>query len=172
MHMMIDTETWGLATNSAIRSIGVAIFSPTMLNNQMTDTYYSAVKDNTGIRQDSTVEWWSKQSAEAQSVFDNPELLEIVLKRLTELFHDYHCDCVWAHGPVFDIPLLENAYARSWMKAPWKYWNIRDTRTIYDLAQEKPTSLPGYMTKHHALHDAVNQAAAVQRSYQILFAKR
>lgn len=171
MHMMIDTETWGLAANSAIRSIGVTVFSPYAQNGLMLDKYYTAVTDETGVRQDDTVEWWNKQSVEAQSVFNDPMPLVNSLKQLKELFYRHECNCVWAHGSVFDIPLLENAFARSWMKAPWKYWNIRDTRTIYDLAREKPTSLPGFMVKHHALHDAVNQAAAVQRSYQKLFAK-
>lgn len=171
MHMMIDTETWGLAANSAIRSIGVVVFRPMDEPGKVIEEFYTAVTDETGAKLDSTVEWWSKQSAEAQSVFNNPELLPLVLKRVTDVFWRNKCTCVWANGSVFDIPLMENAYSRCWLTHPWKYWNIRDTRTIYDLAQEKPRALPGYGVKHHALHDAYNQAVAVQRSYRKLFAK-
>lgn len=158
MHMMIDTETWGLAANSAIRSIGIVVFCPMDEPGRVVEEFYTAVDDKTGAKLDSTVEWWSKQSAEAQSVFENPEILPLALRNVTEIFYRNRCSCVWAHGSVFDVPLMENAYSRCWVSHPWNYKNVRDTRTIYELAGETIVSLPGYETKHHALHDAYNQA--------------
>ena len=170
MHMMIDTETWGLAANSAIRSVGLVFFDPYAEPGKVGTRYYCATIDETGTKDEKTEKWWSEQSEEARSVFVNPVDIGVVLSDIHILYRGT-CEKVWAHGSVFDIPLLENAFARHGLEAPWNYKDVRDTRTIYELAGETIVSLPGYETKHHALHDAYNQAVAVQRSYRKLFAK-
>ena len=43
----------------------------------------------------------------------------------------------------------------------WKFWEVRDTRTLFDLA-DVSVRIEG---KHNALTDAVAQAKAVQQSY-------
>jgi hypothetical protein len=48
---------------------------------------------------------------------------------------------------------------------PWSFWQVRDTRTIFDLGinPDRPDVLA-----HHALHDAYNQAIGVQNVFRKL----
>jgi hypothetical protein len=71
---------------------------------------------------------------------------------------------VWSHGSNFDTVLIENAYRAIGRKAWWKYTNVRDTRTLFDVANYKYTARGG----HDALEDATNQAKAVIEAYKQL----
>ena len=44
---------------------------------------------------------------------------------------------------------------------PWKFWQIRDTRTLYSLVDMQ---LPK-TAKHHCLYDCYNQILGVQASF-------
>jgi len=46
----------------------------------------------------------------------------------------------------------------------WKFWEVRDTRTLFDLANVS-VRIEG---KHNALTDAVAQSRAVQQAYKKL----
>ena len=69
---------------------------------------------------------------------------------------------VWCHSPNFDCVILENAYRLCNLEIPWKFYNLRDTRTIYDLGNVKLKTIGE--TKHHALHDCYNQILALKQS--------
>ena len=62
-------------------------------------------------------------------------------------------DKVWSNGSGFDIVIAESAFRDLDMKYPWQFWNVRDCRTIYDLAG---VSLKdgGHVTSHKAVEDA------------------
>jgi hypothetical protein len=45
---------------------------------------------------------------------------------------------------------------------PWNYWQIRDTRTLFDLGFDPDMPKGG---KHDALQDAIRQAVGVQNMY-------
>ena len=56
------------------------------------------------------------------------------------------------------------------VEAPWKYWDVRDTRTIYELARFDLRSLKRSNGVHHnALDDAKHQVIGVQQSYSRLY---
>jgi len=76
-------------------------------------------------------------------------------------------DKVWSNGSVFDIMVAENAFRQLGMQNPWNFWNIRDCRTIYDIAG---VSLKdgGHVTSHKAVEDAERQAIVVQDAYRKL----
>lgn len=172
MHLMLDLETWGKSPGCAIRSIGAVAFDPH--NDTHSAMFYTNVDDPWGTRDTETVAWWDEQSLDAQSVFsENVIPLRTALTKLTAFYKSNNCKRLWCHGAGFDAPIIECSYSLAWMRREFftQYMWVRDTRTIYELAGEKPISLPGFMTKHHALHDAVNQAAAVQRSYKKLSIK-
>jgi hypothetical protein len=71
---------------------------------------------------------------------------------------------VWSHGAIFDINIAENAFRQLDMRIPWSFWNVRDTRTLYDVTG---VSLKdgGHVTTHKAVEDAERQAIVVQRAY-------
>jgi 3' exoribonuclease, RNase T-like len=71
---------------------------------------------------------------------------------------------VWSHGSNFDTVILENAYRLIGGSPWWDYKNVRDTRTLFDVAGCTYTAKGG----HDALEDARNQAEAVQKAYQQL----
>ena len=59
---------------------------------------------------------------------------------------------------------LEAAARAVGKEAPWKFWDARDTRTVYGLAGFDPRSVPKSGVAHHALDDALYQVTCVQRA--------
>lgn len=172
MEAMIDLETWGKKPGCQVRSVGAVLFDPFDWSKSMPTFYANCdtpVQAGLGLVRDAeTEQWWSGQSWDAQAVFGaspNYDLPYVV----AELFKFVSgCDYVWSHGKEFDLSILEDIAARCWIDVPWKFWNKMDTRTIYRLAGVKPTARPGYGTKHHAMHDAFNQAYAVQTAFSAI----
>lgn len=135
-------------------------------------------------RDPETVKWWNDQSAEAQAAFADPVDLREGLERfalwLFEITGSPDTDghtfegafCIWAHGPQFDISILEAAYHAVGLPVPWHYRAPRDTRTAFDMAGINDHS--GFMalfdtgTLHHALDDAICQAKAVCAAHRII----
>ena len=68
---------------------------------------------------------------------------------------------VWSHGAIFDIVILEDVCKKLQQAVTWKFWEVRDTRTLFDLANVS-INIEG---KHNALNDAIAQSKAVQQSY-------
>jgi len=54
----------------------------------------------------------------------------------------------------------EHAYRESLLDIPWRFWNVRDCRTIKDLFESKRGGLNDNFTgvAHNALDDAIHQA--------------
>ena len=61
--------------------------------------------------------------------------------------------------------ICENIFRKLNKAVPWQFWEVRCTRTLFDLGinPERPPVL-----KHHALEDAWNQAVGVQHVFQKL----
>jgi hypothetical protein len=175
-HIMLDIETLGTKPGCAIASIGACVFSQQGVG----DTFYRIVNISAGANghptwpsfDSKTISWWMQQSDEARSIFNSTEARHIV-----EVLHDLCEWCckhgepgiyLWCHGAPFDAPIVEAAYDALWAgdNIPWKFWNIRDTRTLYDISGVKPDRLSG--THHNALDDAKAQAEAVIAGYAAL----
>lgn len=170
MEAMIDIETWGKVPGCQIRSIGAVLFDPYDWSKPMIEFYRNveiAGQEQMGLTKDpSTVEWWGKQSWAAQSVFASPfpVMLHTALSDLFQFARD--AKFFWSHGN-FDMPIIETAASKCWLHTPWgmRPGGFRfkmDTRPVYRFANVKADPRPGYTTKHHALHDAYNQAYAIQ----------
>jgi hypothetical protein len=112
-----------------------------------------------------TLKWWKEQSRESRfEVFENKERESIkdVLLSLSAFIKN--CKYVWSNSPSFDCVILENVYKKLDIETPWKFWNLRDTRTVYALAS---TSLKDYSdknTSHNALYDCYNQIKCLKAS--------
>jgi hypothetical protein len=172
-HIMIDMETLDTSSSTVILTIGAVLFDPRgedMIDRielrptmeEQTDVYGRSISDD-------TLRWWSEQSPEAiqeamgdQNRISYRECMEKLYK-----FCWNRADKVWSNGSVFDIMIAEHAFRELEIKNPWQFWNIRDCRTIYDLAG---VSLKdgGHVTSHKALEDAERQAIVVQKAYQKL----
>lgn len=170
MHVMIDLETLGTSPGSIILSIGAVSFCP--MRQEIRDEFYVNVcRENSqacGMTIDqSTVDWWSRQSQEAiAALLVDPVHPSDAAQKFREFWSISNGEFVWSHGATFDIPLMEAMFRITCMPVPWKFWNARDTRTIFDISRCNPDRTKG--THHNALDDARNQAEAVLKAYRSL----
>lgn len=172
-HVMMDLETWGTRSGSALRSVGAVVFDPKETGVDA-ETFYANIDrqscSDMGLTEDaSTVAWWDRQSAEAEATLavDQRPLREVV-RDFNRWFRATGCAHVWSHGASFDVVLWEWACLACDEKEPWKFWDVRDTRTLYHLAGVDLKSVPRDGVHHNALDDAVHQARCVQLAYQTL----
>lgn len=172
--IMLDLETWGTRPGSALRSIGAVTFDP---NSEGTGSeFYVNISDMScelaGLYVDpNTVAWWERQSKAAQdALLINQQPLHDALWSFTNWWSTMGGERIWSHGANFDQPILEAAYvACGHPGAPWSFWNSRCTRTLFDIAGVDTRKLKSNEVAHNALHDAKNQARAVQACMKHLF---
>lgn len=165
---MLDLETFGKKPGCIIRSIGAVFFD---LNGDTGQEFYMNVDaascEAIGLTYDpDTVEWWKKQSREAQDglLADQRKVLNAVVGFNT-WFKLHGGKTVWCQGASFDAPVWEAVCEAAKTKAPWQFWAIRDTRTVYDLFDFDPKTIKRGGTYHNALADAQYQVECVQTAY-------
>lgn len=170
--VMIDIETLGTKPGAAILSIGAVMFGASGLGK----TFYAPVSltscTDAGLTVDAeTVQWWMFQSEAARAAAFAPgaEPLASALLRFAAWFHDQGGVHPWSHGATFDVPLLDAAFSACHLSAPWAFWNVRDTRTLYDQAGVKVDRSHG--TQHNALDDAIAQAKTAVKAMRVLRAR-
>jgi hypothetical protein len=171
--IMIDLETLATSPNAAVLTIGAVKFDPfsNELDSPSCEKFYVKVDIDScdelelDVSND-TLEWWSKQSKEAQEeAFSTEDRIHV-----REAFNQLYKFCwgakrVWSHGAAFDTVICENIFRKLNKAIPWSFWEVRDTRTLFDLGID-PKRPP--VLKHHALEDAWNQAVGVQNVFQRL----
>lgn len=175
-HIMIDLETIGTRPGSAILTIGAVRFDPATNSLNGCDplalptetAFYRRIDREScarlGLTEDAGTLSWSRQALEARrEAFDAAPRHDI-----TEVMAEFARWCgrdpfPWSHGASFDVVLCEAVFERLDIRTPWKFWNVRDTRTLYAFTGEKPIRDRNH---HHALCDAAAQADAVQRAYR------
>lgn len=163
-HVMIDLETMSTAPDAAIVSIGAVVFDPRYGKINRNRTFYMELDWDTQNRRtdSSTIEWWDKQTEEAREGLNGMDELDDALKQLADFLpQDAR---VWGNGSVFDIGILENAYRQSKISIPWKFWNVRDCRTILDMYESQRGGFSKTANRqgaHNALDDAIFQAEYV-----------
>ena len=168
-HIMLDLETLSTKPTAVILSIGAVLFTEQGIHEQ----FYTAIKQPEDLMgswaldgrfhvEQSTLDWWDKQSPEARLVFTDPKALEIenALDAFTAWIYDVTEDWqqvrMWGNGSSFDNVILSHAYWRCEYKQPWKFYNDRCYRTVKNMYPNVKKRRVG--THHHALDDAVTQA--------------
>lgn len=165
--VMIDLETLATSTDAAILTIGAVKFDPFGYDVDFTenDKFYVKVDLDSCSElnltvSDDTINWWATQSKEAQDeAFSQTNRVDIF-----DAFQDLYKFCwgaqrVWSNGAGFDIVICETVFSRIHKATPWKYWQVRDVRTMFDLGID-PMRPP--VTAHNALADALAQAISIQ----------
>jgi DNA polymerase III epsilon subunit-like protein len=157
-NVMIDIETLATQPNAIILSIAAVKFN--FANDEVSTfsvnidpkscTQYGMVKDQ------ATVDWWKDQRPEAlKSFMKNQITLVDALTQLREFVTPN--DVWWCNGMNFDYPILEWSYKAIGASVPWKYWNLRDARTVYAICDLDMRSFPRVGTYHNALDDCLTQ---------------
>ena len=166
---MIDLETLATTPDAAILTIGSCKFDPTATD--VHSTYYERIvletqEDYGRVINEDTLAWWSQQDKQIQEDAFGEGTDRIDLRDAMKKLYTFGLGTtnVWSHGAIFDVVIIEDI-CRSFQQAvTWKFWEVRDTRTLFDLAGVS-VRIEG---KHNALTDAVAQAQAVQESYKKL----
>lgn len=166
---MIDLETLATTPNAAILTIGACKFDPKA--SDIDSTFYERIQlesqENYGrVINEDTLGWWSQQDPQIQEDAFSEGNDRIDLKDAMKKLYTFGLGTsnVWSHGSIFDVVIIEDI-CRSFQQAvTWKFWEVRDTRTLFDLA-DVSVRIEG---KHNALTDAMAQSRAVQQSYKKL----
>lgn len=177
MDVMLDLETLGKKPGCVVLSIGALAFEPLADelpkpgNGQFVFYQNLTIWDQLllGLQVDpETLDWWKVQSEEAKTalVADQITLNGGLFRFVTWLGNlpGKTKGKVWAKSPEFDCSVLEEAARRVGVNLPWDFRDKADVRTIGyvgDLCEAG--AVPATKgTKHNALDDCFNQAAAVQ----------
>lgn len=179
-NISLDIETAGKGPNAAIVSIGAVVFDP--LTGELGSEFYQVIKlassANYGQLDADTLQWWFKQTPEAQAVFNDTSAVS--LRTALELFSAWleqtgpvKTRMVWGNGPAFDNVIVSSAYNAIEIKTPWYFNNDRCVRTILNMARDICRIDPKVLVKlegtaHNALDDAKYQARYVWVAYQAL----
>jgi len=170
-HFMIDLETMGVRPTSAIVSIGVVHFDKTSVLGEFYTPVSLADCLKHGLTQDqSTIDWWAKQPAEARDAWqrpDAPPLADALVKmsRWMQTFATPKFICPWGNGSDFDNVLMVNAFNALSADPPWKFYNHHCFRTMKNMFQV--ADVPRQGTHHNALDDAHHQVRHFQSILQV-----
>jgi 3' exoribonuclease, RNase T-like len=166
MDVMFDLETLDVKPSAVILSLGAVKFDPREKGidpNAPKLSLRISVDEQSLLGRsisESTLEWWSTQSKEAQEAAFSDEG-RIPLVEAVDHFHKFvwNSDRIWSQGS-FDVNIMEHLYTSLNRPYAWQYWQVRDSRTLFDFIDGNLDR-----TKHHdAVEDAISQAEGVQRA--------
>ncbi len=164
---MIDLEGLETDPDTCILTIAAQAFDP-FGHGHYEQSYYARVtlesQPDRAIDQ-GTIDWWATQPAIVRDEAFNEEgriPLDQALDELGKLI--WHSKLIWAQGPTYDMNILEHAYKSYNKPLPWKYYMVRDSRTVFSLWPDQP--IPP--TSHHALEDCRRQIGMLQNTLKHL----
>jgi hypothetical protein len=167
MDLMIDIETVGTGPEACILTIAAQAFDP-FIRGYYSQQYYARIdiesQQGRNIEQ-GTIDWWATQpTAAREEAFaeDGRIPLKQSLEELGKLI--WRSKRIWANGPTFDMNILEHAYKSYSIPLPWKFYVVRDARTVYGLCP----GLDKYPASHHALEDCRRQIDLLHDSLETL----
>lgn len=160
---MVDLETMAVSPRSVVLTLGAVIFDP--YGDKIFDELYLKFdlddQDRLGREIDpNTLDWWAKQDAKVtEEAFSSDG--RISAQDGINAFHKFAwgCDAFWSHGATFDLVIIQDLYSQLKKPVPWNYWQMRDTRTLFDIANPE---MEKSIEQHNALFDAIRQAKGVQ----------
>lgn len=153
---MVDIEGLGTNPEATILTIAAQEFNPLVQGMYGREFYVRVDLESQSDRtiDQGTIEWWATQpdivKNEAFAEEDRLSLRD-ALNGLYKLM--WQAKRIWAQGPTYDCTILEHAYKSLDIPLPWKYFNVRDSRTLFGLTPQ----LESYPASHHALEDCRRQ---------------
>lgn len=159
-HIMIDIETMGNGSNSALVSLAAVKFD--MVTGEKGEIFYkkidlkSSLDIGLNVNAD-TIMWWLRQSDDARKKLYSGEHYHIkdVLEEFSE-FCSYEYE-IWGNSPRFDLGIMQDAYRKLNMKIPWDFRKERDVRTLVSFIPEVKTNWVYTGVAHNAVDDCYNQ---------------
>lgn len=157
-NIMLDLETLGVKSGSAIISIGACVFDSSGIR----DEFHTCIDIDSNLKCGrtvcaSTLKWWMNQSVKARSIFDRQGVdLTVALYEFAEWCNKNSVATVWGNGSDFDNAILSDAYSKQSIATPWPFWGNRCFRTMVNVLPPKELERVG--VHHDALDDAKTQA--------------
>ena len=167
---MIDLEGLATGPDTTILTIAAQAFDP-FGNGYYDKHYYARVtleSQENRVIDDGTIAWWATQPEHArEEAFGEQDRIPLdqALDELGKLI--WHSKMIWSQGPTYDMNILEHAYKSYGKALPWKYYQVRDSRTVFSLWPD----LPIPPTSHHALEDCRRQIGMLQKTLKYLNVK-
>ena len=156
---MIDIETMGNMSHSAIVSIGAVRFN--LETGKTGETFYMNVDlqsclDAGLIINADTLMWWLNQSEAARKkIIEKGHPLNKALISLSAFVTKD--DQVWGNSARFDLGILSDALNTLGMPIPWDFRKERCVRTLVSFAPEVKSAEPNIGVAHDALADCIFQ---------------
>ena len=158
--IQIDMETFDTAPSAKIISLALVGYNRNTAEavHEIYARFKVAMMPGTVSR--STINWWHRED------YKNPGLLAEAtggevdpLQFFDDLVSGFPQGDVkvWGNGSNFDVVILEETLKSLHCPVPWKFWNVRDLRTLLDIAEVNPRQCQFDGDKHNALHDARHQ---------------
>jgi len=159
-NIMLDLETMGTSSNSAILTIGAVEFDKDL---GILDRFYEIVDLQSCLDRGFEVKadafyWWLRQSKEAKDSLTEKKKLDIkdVLTSFQTFIGKNDNVQIWGNGSDFDNVILQNAFKRFKVNNPWPYHANRCFRTLkysFPSLEIKKADI-----KHRSVDDAEYQA--------------
>ena len=170
--VMLDLETLSTRSHATILIIAGVKFDRNKGISKEIPSFYRRINvkscEEKGMHIDpKTIQWWQDQDEQIRKEAFEGERIDI--KQALQEFGEWFgkSDRIWSNGATFDIPILSEAYARCRLTPPWKYFQARDTRTLFELAGITSKDLPKE-NLHNALEDCRRQVWGVVESLRRL----
>lgn len=161
VHVMIDFETLSTMPNAAVLSLGAVAFTSEQV---LMPTFYTNIDGDDCIKkglhvQQSTVDWWEKQSQEAKDALKTAPVRDLydAMAEFSQWVRTIRGRFIWGNGADFDNPILRSCYNTLDADAPFKPYNGRCYRTIKNIPGMPPME-QRLGTHHNAVDDAMSQA--------------
>jgi DNA polymerase III epsilon subunit-like protein len=169
-----DIETLSTRSNAVIVSIAAVKFS---LLSPETEIFSININPKSsrdlGLHIDPvTVEWWRNQKPEATKAWMSSRV------EIADALQQYHDFCGtdkntihFANGQNFDFPILDSSFIAVGKQVPWKFWNLRDMRTVYWLGNLDTFNEPRVGVYHDGVDDCLTQIAWLNKAMGITHGK-
>ena len=149
-HVMIDIECLGTGDMPVVLSIGIMKFDPwadfrdrhiDQLQSMYLKPTFESCQDIGCTIDEDTLDWWAQQDPKVlDEAFSEDNRMSI--RKAIRVMHRYCLGAshFWGHGAQFDYGILEHIAAKLERGVPWRFYQVRDSRTLFDLADpEKNT---------------------------------
>ncbi len=134
--VMIDLETLGKGANAVVVQIGAALFdleTGEVWDALLIDVDRASCKLLGGETTTSTLEWWAGRGGFKHA--GDTVRMPFALRELNAFIERGDPETVWAKGTDFDITILTYYYNRLNAPTPWAFNDVRDMRTIAEVAE-------------------------------------
>ena len=154
-HVLVDIEALGRRPGSAVIELAAVAFSPE--TGALGQSFTARIEPEIPFTaQLDTLEWHRKQGTWPRAEGEQGFYLEDALQAFSDWCETLGpVESYWSWGSTYDFPLLDPVFDHCAIVPPWKYYECRCARTVWQLAFPKvrPEKRP-----HVALEDATAAA--------------